>query len=44
MEISREKTRLMTGIQSDIKVGEEKIKTVNNFRVREEGSKPEVLA
>ena len=53
MEISAEKTKLMTnninGIQKEIKVKGQKLKTVTSFKylgalVTDEGSKPEVLS
>ena len=53
MEISAEKTKLMTsirnGIATDIRARGEKLETVNNFKylgavVTDEGSKPEIMS
>ena len=52
MEISAEKTKLMTnntsGINTEIKVNGQKLKTVTSFKylgsvIADEGSKPEIL-
>ena len=52
MEISAEKTKLMTnntsGINTEIKVNEQKLETVTSFKylgsvITDEGSKPEIL-
>ena len=52
MEISAEKTKLMTntsGINTEIKVNEQKLETVTSFKylrsvITDEGSKPEILS
>ena len=53
MEISAEKTRLMTnntsGINKEIKVNGQKLETVTSFKclgsvISDEGSKPEILS
>ena len=53
MEISAEKTKLMTnntsGINTEIKVNGQKLKTVTSFKylgsvITDEGSKPEILS
>ena len=53
MEISAEKTKLMTnntsGINTEIKVNEQKLETVTSFKflvsvITDEGSKPELLS
>ena len=53
MEISAEKTKMMTnntsGINTEIKVNEEKLETVTSFKylgsvIIDEGSKPELLS
>ena len=53
MEISAEKTKLMinntSGINTEIKVNGQKLKTVTNFKclgsvITDEGSKPEILS
>ena len=53
MEVSAEKTELMTnnssGINTEIKVNEQKLETVTSFKylgsvITDEGSKPEILS
>ena len=49
MEISAEKTKLMTDNTSGIKVIEQKLETVTSFNylgsvITDEGSKPEILS
>ena len=53
MEISAKKTKLMTnntsGINTEIKVNEQKLETVTSFKylgsvITDEGSKPEILS